>query len=601
MSFLSLESAASREAAAIRRSQAVIEFAMDGHILHANENFLSVVGYRLEDVVGQHHSLFVEPRYASSEDYRSFWVRLNRGEAIEAEFLRIAKGGSQVWLQAIYTPILGRSGKPEKVIKFATDITARKGVLANFEGQVAAIRKSQAVIEFDLSGTVLDANDNFLSALGYSLSEIKGKHHSMFVEPAERDSESYGRFWQKLGRGDYDDGQYLRIGKGGRQVWIQASYNPILDAVGKPYKVVKYAADITANKHAQEMLNLAVHETQSVVQAAKNHDLSQRVSLSGKTGAISDLCGGVNDLLESVVGIVRSVSEISSTISEGATRIGNDSRELAQRTEEQAASLEETAATTEELAASVKQSSERTRDATILGAGANEQASQGGTIVAEAVIAMERIEKAAGDISDIIRVIDDIAFQTNLLALNAAVEAARAGDAGKGFAVVASEVRTLAQRSSEAAKNISNLISNSTQQVAMGVKLVKDAGSALAGIVGSSTNVASVLGDIASASQEQANGIEEVAKVVAHMDEMTQRNSLMAEQSAGVARELEQATDGLQQLVRNFKIDDAEMPDLASKLAAKLRQVSSPAQRATVTPRLVPKVVGGSAGGWEEF
>jgi len=167
MSLSILESAAAREGAAIRRSQAVIEFAMDGRILHANENFLAVVGYRLEEVVGKHHSLFIEPRYAGSEEYRLFWSRLGRGEAIEAEFLRLAKGGAQIWLRAVYTPIMGRTGKPEKVIKFATDVTARKSQIANFEGQIAAIRKSQAVIEFDLSGTVLDANENFLAALGY--------------------------------------------------------------------------------------------------------------------------------------------------------------------------------------------------------------------------------------------------------------------------------------------------------------------------------------------------------------------------------------------------------------------------------------------------
>ncbi|SFJ76987.1 methyl-accepting chemotaxis sensory transducer with Pas/Pac sensor [Bosea sp. OK403] len=608
MSFSLFESSAEREAAAIRRTQAVIEFTMDGRIIEANANFLNVVGYRPEEVVGQHHSMFVEPRYASSDDYRAFWAKLGRGEAIEAEFLRIAKGGAQVWLQAIYTPILGRSGKPEKVIKFATDITARKGVMANYEGQVAAIRKSQAVIEFDLAGIVLDANETFLSVLGYSLADIKGKHHSMFVDPQARSGEAYTRFWQKLGRGEYDDGQYLRIGKGGKQVWIQASYNPILDALGKPYKVVKYATDITANKQAQDMLSQAVEETQSVVQAAKSRDLTQRVSLQGKSGAIGELCGGVNELLESVADIVRTVSDISSNISAGATRIGNDSRELAQRTEEQATSLEETAATTEELAASVKQSSERTRDATTLGAGANEEASRGGTIVAEAVVAMARIEKASSDISDIIRVIDDIAFQTNLLALNAAVEAARAGDAGKGFAVVASEVRTLAQRSGEAAKNISTLISNSTQQVANGVKLVKDAGAALAGIVDSSTNVASALGDISSASHEQANGIEEVAKVVAHMDEMTQRNSLMAEQSATIARQLEQATGELQTMVQDFKIDDRPRADLASRpdrvsgLVTQLRQVSAPPARPAATaPRPQRRAAGGSAGGWSEF
>ena len=600
MTFRFLETASSREAAAIRRSQAVIEFTMDGRILHANAAFLKVVGYRLDEVVGKHHSIFVDPAFAASDEYSSFWATLGRGEAIEAEFLRMAKDGGRMWLQAIYTPVLGVSGKPVKVVKFATDITARKGQVANFEGQIAAIRKSQAVIEFDLSGTILDANENFLSTLGYTLQEIQGKHHSIFVDASEREGEGYRAFWKKLARGEYDDGQYMRIGKGGKKVWIQASYNPILDAVGNPYKVVKYATDITAQKREHEMLDTAVRETQDVVQAAHSRDLSMRVSLDGKEGRIAGLCGGVNDLLDTMVGIVRNVSEISASISAGATRIGADSKELASRTEEQAASLEETAATTEELAASVKQSSERTRDATSLGGNAKDQASQGGIIVSDAVGAMERIEKASADISNIIRVIDEIAFQTNLLALNAAVEAARAGEAGRGFAVVASEVRTLAQRSGEAAKDISTLISNSAQQVSVGVKLVKEAGSALAGIVGSSTDVAMALGDIASASHEQANGIEEVAKVVAHMDEMTQRNSMMAEQSASVAQELETATDALQRLVRDFRTgaDEAVPPTVVP-----LRETTTPLRDSADShaPRRPLKVAVGGARGWEEF
>jgi methyl-accepting chemotaxis protein len=543
------------EASSIRRWQAVIEFDLDGNILEANDLFLKTVGYDRSEVIGKHHAMFVPQDERASTTYQNFWRDLRSGKAFQAEFARITKTGARIWLQATYTPICGTDGsKPFKVIKYATDITPMKAEVANAAGQLAAIQKSQAVIEFDLDGTIRDANENFLTTLGYSLAEIKGRKHDMFVEPAERDSAAYRAFWAKLARGEHDENQYLRIGKGGRQVWIQASYNPILDPFGKPYKVVKYATDITATKRAAEALAAAVADTGSVIAATQENDLTRRVPLEGRTGAIFELCGGINKLLDSFTGVIRSVGEISGRITTGSRRIGADSKNLAQRTEEQAASLEETAATTEQLAASVKQSFERATEAASLGVAANGIAHRGGSIVTDAVIAMERIEKASADIGDIIRVIDDIAFQTNLLALNAAVEAARAGDAGKGFAVVASEVRTLAQRSGEAAKDISGLIHNSSAQVASGVKLVKEAGTALSEIVGSSTSVAASLDEIKSASREQANGIEEVARVVAHMDEMTQQNSAVADQSARVAAELQQATEALKALVETFRI-----------------------------------------------
>lgn len=597
------------EAAAIRRSQAVIEFTMDGTILDANENFLAAVGYTRGEVVGRHHHIFIDENERATKAYADFWARLNRGEAVEAQFLRIAKGGRRIWLQATYTPVLNSFGKPVKVIKFATDISALKAQTANLEGQMAAILKSQAVIEFDLTGMILDANDNFLGAVGYALADIKGKHHRLFVDPAEHSGEAYRRFWEKLGRGEYDEGQYRRLGKGGREIWLQASYNPIFDALGKPFKVVKYATDITANKLAQDALRAAVDDTRGVVNAAMARDLTQRVSLHGKTGEIAELCGGVNDLVDSFAEVIRTVSTISHQIDTGADRIGQDSHDLAQRTEEQASSLEETAATTEELAASVKQSAERAREATSLGETANGIANRGGGIVGEAVVAMERIEKASSDIAEIITVIDNIAFQTNLLALNAAVEAARAGDAGKGFAVVASEVRALAQRSSEAANDIKKLITNSTQEVASGVRLVKDAGSALSEIVGSSTSVAAALADISSASNEQANGIEEVAKVVAHMDDMTQRNSAMADESAGVARELQTATGSLRQMVENFRISGAPAASLEASVMAELKQaaphmaaIRARAPHTPPRPQSAPRrAAGGSAGGWSEF
>src|SRR5579883_2330854 len=234
------------QVAAANRSQAVIEFRMDGTIITANENFLNALGYALSEIQGKNHSMFVEASERDSSAYREFWAALNRGEYQAAEYKRMGKGGKEVWIQASYNPVFDETGKPVKVVKFATDVTKQKLRNADLAGQVAAIGKSQAVIEFNMDGTIITANDNFLRALGYSLSEIKGRHHSMFVDASERDGAAYREFWAKLNRGEYQSGEFKRIAKGGRDIFIQATYNPILDLNGKPFKVVKYAADTTA-------------------------------------------------------------------------------------------------------------------------------------------------------------------------------------------------------------------------------------------------------------------------------------------------------------------------------------------------------------------
>ncbi|MDE2306357.1 MAG: PAS domain S-box protein, partial [Gammaproteobacteria bacterium] len=241
---------------AISKVQAVIEFTLDGKILTANDNFLNTLGYSINEVRGQHHSMFVEPAYRSSPEYREFWARLGRGEYDANQYKRIGKGGKEVWIQASYNPIFDLNGRPFKVVKYATDITAQKLKFADFEGQLNAVSKAQAVIEFALDGTVLAANENFLKTLGYTLEEIRGKHHGMFVTPAYRESAEYRAFWDKLRRGEYESAEFLRIGKGGREIWIQASYNPIMDMNGRPFKVVKYATDITEQKK-QAVMNAA--------------------------------------------------------------------------------------------------------------------------------------------------------------------------------------------------------------------------------------------------------------------------------------------------------------------------------------------------------
>ncbi|MCW5693428.1 MAG: PAS domain-containing methyl-accepting chemotaxis protein [Pseudolabrys sp.] len=408
---------------AFDRSQAIIEFTPQGIIVDANQNFLDALGYTLDEIRGQHHAMFVAPDERESNAYRAFWAKLGRGEFDAGQYQRIAKNGNLVWIQASYNPLLDSQGKVTGVVKIATDITAAKEAeIANemeWRGQIEALSRSQAMIEFNLDGTIITANDNFLGALGYSLEEIAGQHHSMFVDPAYARSREYAAFWAKLGRGEFDAGQYRRIGRGGREIWIQASYNPVFDADGRPCKVVKFAADITEAKKAEQAIEV---EIDAVIKAAVGGDLTKRIEIAGKDGFMLTLAGAINDLL----------TKLATTLGEIEVAAVNN----------------------------------------------------GGKVVAKAVDAMARIEESSHKISDIIVVIDEIARQTNLLALNAAVEAARAGESGRGFAVVASEVRNLAQRSANAAKDIKELIGRSNGEVGEGVDLVNRTGTALNEIVG---------------------------------------------------------------------------------------------------------------------
>jgi methyl-accepting chemotaxis protein len=238
---------------ALDRVQAIIEFELDGTVISANENFLRMLGYDRDEIVGKHHRIFCDPGYADSPQYAKFWQKLGRGEYHAAEFKRLAKGGREIWLQASYNPIFDMDGKPFRIVKFATDVTEVKRQNAEYEGKVEAINRAQAVIEFELDGTVITANENFLHIFDYSLDEIVGKHHRIFCDPGYADSPQYVEFWQKLGRGEYDAGEFKRINKDGSEVWLQASYNPIFDIDGKPLKVVKFASDITQEVEARSL------------------------------------------------------------------------------------------------------------------------------------------------------------------------------------------------------------------------------------------------------------------------------------------------------------------------------------------------------------
>ena len=543
------------QVAALHRVQAVIEFDLDGTILQANDNFLQALGYQRDEIQGRHHSMFVDPVLANSQDYRDFWARLGRGEYDAGQYRRLGKGGREIWIQASYNPVLDGNGRPYKVVKFATDITAQVQQAADFSGQLAAINKSQAVIEFGLDGRILSANDNFLATTGYRLEEVRGQHHSMFVDPAQRQTDEYRRFWEKLGRGEYDAGQYRRIGKGGREVWIQASYNPIFDVNGCPFKVVKYATDITAQVRDTQAMQQAVAQTREVVAAAKGGDLTGHIATDDKSGPIAELCEGINALVEATAAIITQIKFAADTIAVGASEIAEGNSDLSVRTEQQAASLEETAVSMKGLTATVQQTATNARQASELASGAVDVAAHGGQVVSEVVCTMALINESSRRIVDIIGVIDGIAFQTNILALNAAVEAARAGEHGRGFAVVASEIRSLSQRSAGAAKEIKQLIADSVEKVGAGTGQVESAGRTMDEIVVNVKRVSALITEISTVAQQQSESIGQINQAIDHIDEGTQQNAALVEEASAAARSMEEQATQLLQTVAAFRVE----------------------------------------------
>jgi methyl-accepting chemotaxis protein len=483
------------QTAAINRSQAVIEFKLDGTIVTANENFLTAMGYRLEEIKGKHHGMFVDPAEREGRDYREFWTRLNRGEFQAAQYKRFGKGGKEIWIQASYNPILDASGEPVGVIKFATDITAQKIRSMEDAGKIAAMNRAQAVIEFNMDGTIVTANENFLGAMGYSLAEIQGKHHSMFVLPAERDGTAYREFWAKLNRGQFDAAEYKRVGKGAKEIWILATYNPILDDAGKPFKVVKFATDVTAQKLKAADSDgqiAAIGKSQAVIEF--NMDGTIRTAnqnfLDAMGYTLAEVQGKHHGMfVEPGERNAQAYREFWSDLNRGQyqaaeyKRIAKGGREIwiqasynpildlngrpfkvvkyatdvtvqavMRRKAENAKSLIATVAEgSEEMSASIREISE-----TMTKSKANAATATGRIDAADHQA--QKLNDAAQAMSGIVELIGNITGQINLLALNATIESARAGEAGRGFAVVASEVKNLANQAKHATDTISKEI-----------------------------------------------------------------------------------------------------------------------------------------------
>ncbi len=479
--------------AGIGASQGLIEFELDGTIITANENFLAAMGYQLSEVRGKHHSIFAPPGVKETPEYTQFWDNLRSGKFQDGEFERVDKNGDVVWLQAAYNPILGADGKPTKVVKNAVDITKKKldslGAEAEIEDLVATlagIGASQGMIEFDMDGTIRTANENFLGMMGYQLSDVQGKHHSIFALPGVKDSPEYAHFWDNLRSGRFQAGEFERVGKNGDVVWLQAAYNPILGADGKPTKVVKNAVEITEKKVQQ-------------VQLAGNFETN-------------------------IKGIVDSVSTASTELQATAETMAATADETNTQANTVAAASEQLSSSISEIAQQVTRSASISQEAVT-------EAERSNTMI-------QGLAESSEKIGQVVNLINDIASQTNLLALNATIEAARAGDAGKGFAVVASEVKNLASQTAKATEEISGQI-----QAIQGA--TKDAVTAIESIGGTITELSEIATAISSAVEEQGAATQEVATNITGVTTASSETGHGASQVLEAARDLSGQSESL--------------------------------------------------------
>lgn len=599
---------------AIDENNATVEFDLQGNVLAANDNFLKTLGYSRDELSSLSHRQLMPKDERDRPEYAKMWEELRCGKQLAGKFRRIAKDGREVWMEAAYNPIVGADGIPYKVVKYATDVTDIESLAFDRKAVLSAIGEAQGVIEFSLSGALLSVNQKLRETLGLRESDTEQAMISDLMDADFVDGSSYREMWQNLAAGKFDSRIYEFSSLRGKR-FMQGACTPVFDRHGDVFKVIACITDVTEaeldRQSAEEMRVNNEQRTQNVVDMMRkgledlaDGDLAVQIDTEFD-GEYEQLRVDFNKATERLRNTISAVVSNSDGIRNEASEIARAADDLSRRTENQAATLEETSASLEELTASVKSAAEGAEKANVNVTEARTSAQASGAVVDEAISAMSAIENSSRQISQIIGVIDDIAFQTNLLALNAGVEAARAGDAGRGFAVVASEVRALAQRSSEAAKEIKDLISTSSEQVGTGVELVGRTGAALREILGSVTSISELVGDIANTAKEQSVGIGEINAAVNQIDQVTQQNAAMVEESTAASHSLMQEAEELAKLVAQFRVEasfiETPQPDLnyTTNLPTEVPVATSmPAAASAPTPDpapVVPAVVGNAA------
>ena len=480
---------------AISRVQGIIEFDMAGNVVAANEIVMAANGYRVEEILGRHHSTFLSAQQAASAEFAEFWKGLREGRTQTSEYKRVGKNGKEFWVKASYHPIFDEQGRPFRVVGFSSDNTEVMLRRANFEGQVAAINKAECVVEFGLDGTIVTVNEKFLTTTGYRLDEIKGRHHSVMVESATAASVEYKRFWDDLRAGQYQTGLYKRLGKNGKEIWLQASYNPILDLNGQPWKVVKYATEVT--------------DTARLLQ-------------------------GVSESANSLAAAAEELTAVSHQMGQNSEDTAGQATVVSAASEEVSKNVQTVAIAAEEMTASIKEIAKNANEAARVAMTAVKVAESTNTTVA-------KLGESSAQIGKVVKVITSVAQQTNLLALNATIEAARAGEAGKGFAVVANEVKELAKETARATEDISQKIDAIRADAAGAVQAIRQIGDIINQINDISNTIASAVEEQTATTNEIGRNVSEAARGSAEITENITGVALTARNANDGARDAKQA------------------------------------------------------------